>query len=57
MSAAFAGPRWLSYILSALARTVLMAATLVPAALIYQAVASDPADIDEDNDDDDDDDE
>ena len=56
LSAAFDGPRWTGYILTAVARTFAMAGLLVPAAVIYQAVASDPAGGADDDDDDDDDD-
>jgi hypothetical protein len=56
MSAAFAGPNLVVLVLSALGRTLGMAGLMVPAAVIYQAVASDAADVFGEDDDDDDDD-
>jgi hypothetical protein len=57
MSAAFAGPNLLVLVLSALGRTLGMAGLMVPAAVIYRAVAgSTPGATDDDDDDDDDDD-
>jgi hypothetical protein len=56
LSAAFGGSRWIGYILTAVGRTFAMAALLVPAAVIYQAVTSETAGAAADDDDDDDDD-
>jgi hypothetical protein len=56
MSTAFAGPNLLVLVLSALGRTLGMAGLMGPAAVIYQAVASDTVGVVDDDDDDDDDD-